>query len=223
MIRKLILLLTLLPLYTKAQEQLFSEFQLTKSFQLDKESTWSLTSTTTYKHLYDDISWNRLGAIIQISHRNKWWKTDGGINMNYTFDKKIDNYLEIRPWLGIRYDVLLTERITLLNNARIEYRKYFYDDIDNTTDYWRTRYRIAIEFSFPLEKQNYKLRSSYEWYTVQNAAPDRYANTNELGLRLSKKTNRNKSIAFSYFLEVTRNTIIFTKQKNHVLQLDFEF
>lgn len=103
----LLFMLSISPIALLGQEEkdeIFHEIEIAYTYV--NNTKWRGAAAANWKHIYDKTGWRRWGGDAYISRKIKFISIEAGLTSNYTFDKDIVNYWEIRPWLGIRSDWL---------------------------------------------------------------------------------------------------------------------
>ncbi|MCH5599307.1 hypothetical protein [Niabella ginsengisoli] len=123
----LFFMLVINPLALLAQEEekdeLFHEIEVAHSY-INNEK-WRGVVAANWKHIYDENGWRRWGGDAYISRKLKIFSFEAGVTASYTFDKDIVNYFEARPWIGLRTDFELGDRLALMQKFKTESRHFF--------------------------------------------------------------------------------------------------
>ncbi|WP_143955150.1 hypothetical protein [Robertkochia solimangrovi] len=206
-----------------AQEELFGEFELKKNFHQSEK--WTHTGVLNYKHIYNSIGWRRF-AIYAFTHRklNEMWILTGGLSVYYRFDREIENFIEVKPWIGIRMHVPITEDLVLLEHLRLEWRNFLLGEHQN---YFRTRFLVHLKYTFnrkPEENTFWNLQGGLEWYLLKDPIlRERYANSRKYTLRLSKHFTNGSAVIVGYDYEKFYNIEITNKVNGHTIFLGYQF
>ena len=102
-------------LIANAQSDVFHDISLEKI--LSDNSKWKTSGSLTWKHIYNEPKWRRWGATYTATRKLGIYGINGGLIANYTFDSGIVNYLEARPWLGIKLTNRVVDELYLSDRA----------------------------------------------------------------------------------------------------------
>ncbi|MFD2891212.1 hypothetical protein ACFS5J_04200 [Flavobacterium chuncheonense] len=142
----------------------------------------TVLSESNWMHNYSESRWHRLGFNVEVLRKLENWTFLGGLVNNYTFDEQIDNFYELRPWLGIALQTPITDKLFLKQRLRIENRNIFYGDKIKYQSILRTRFDVALEYNFPKSK----VRTDIEWFIRKDPAlSDRYNSRRSYRLQYS--------------------------------------
>jgi hypothetical protein len=218
-----VMLLRPVALFAQEKDEFFHEIEVAYTY-LNNEK-WRGVVAANWKHIYDEIGWRRWGGDAYISRKIKSIAIEAGLTANYTFDKDITNYLEIRPWFGLRSDLELTRRFLLMQKFKVENRNLLYNDRYKNETFLRSRYLLSLKYNFIKGREDWKLNPTGEWYFIgKKANAERFINSFELGLRLIKVFKNGHELALGYKIEsfkqseVTGNT-----GKGHIFILECGF
>jgi hypothetical protein len=202
-----------------AQTEVFHDF----SYQINIGDTneWNFDGEFEWKHLYGEEGWSRT-SFNMFAHKEFGVVTlFGGLKNNYTFDNDIVNFWELRPWLGFELENKLTPRLTLLQELKGEFRNFFFSD--NNYDFnFRTKYKIALEYPLKYleEEEDWIVTTEVEWYFLRNEEiNERFINSREYSLLLSKEIRNDKTLSFGLRLEEYTNNLINESDKAITLVL----
>lgn len=205
------------------EDEFFHELEITYPFL--KKEKWQGKASANWKHIYDEIGWRRWGIDATISRSIKFLRLEAGITANYTFDKEIINYTEVRPWIGIRSDLQLSERLLFMQKVKVESRQFFYEEVYANEQRIRSRLLLAMKYDLLDEREDWKLNPTGEWYFVgRNADAERFVNSVEFGLRLIKVFPNDHELAFGYKIESYKKSNVENNTKRgHIFVLEYGF
>lgn len=145
--------LSLIFLFTSnlyAQDEFFHEFSLDYTF-LEHEK-WETSGEVYWKNLYNSSGWRRWGVSLEGARKFDYFNLSGGLNANYTFNKIITNFFELRPWWAFNLNVPLIKGLDLRQRFRSEWRFFFEQGAETRDNYGRFRYRIAFDIALSEKK-----------------------------------------------------------------------
>lgn len=200
-IRILLLAFPLFSIKLSAQtDEVFTELEI--GYIYVNNEKWRGDAVAKWKHIYDEIGWRKWGAEAGISRKLKSISIEGGAALYYTFDKDITNYLEIRPWLGLRSDLDMGKRLLLIQKFKVENRNLLYDDRFRNESFLRSRYLLSFRYDFLKNRKDWKLNPAAEWYFIgKKADAERFVNSFEASLKVMKILKNENEIAVGYKLE----------------------
>ncbi|QPH39351.1 hypothetical protein [Pedobacter endophyticus] len=210
-----------------AQEEDKDEFfqEAEAAYTYVNNNKWRGAATANWKHLFDKYNWSRWGMDAYISRKMKFISLEAGITTYYTVDKKTANFLELRPWFGLRSDFELSNRLLLMQKFKIERRHFLYKD-DTFADMHttRTRFLLSLKYDFIKDREDWKLNPTSEWYFVsKNADAERFSNSVEFGLRLLKIFKNEHELAVGYKRESYKSEYISEDKHGHIFLLEYAF
>jgi hypothetical protein len=203
------------------QSELFQEIGVEKELGEFKELEFS--GKLVWKNLYGDPGWRRWGISFVGAKEIKKFKFLGGINGFYTFNSKITNFFELRPWMAADYDISLPADIVLKQRIRPEWRLFFNEEKVGREDHVRLRYRLNLDF--PIDKKDekfWKLRTSFEWYFTNPASYERFSNETDYGIFLIRGLKNDHVLSFGYLLEVFYD-VESEHVNGHIFSFDYTF
>ncbi|WP_103070160.1 DUF2490 domain-containing protein [Aquimarina sediminis] len=187
----------------KAQTEFFHEFEVTKELK-DTES-WNIQITGNWKHLYEEPSWRRLGISGLAIKKLQNWQLLGGMNTYYTFDKEIDNFIELKPYLGLALKTKIIERLDLKQQFKGEWRNFLFSEEIEDENYGRLRYKIGIEYLFKENEEipkEWKLVGTIEWYFLrEHLTKERFSNSREYSFKILHKLTNGQEIGLGFLYE----------------------
>ena len=186
---------------------------------------WRGVAAVNWKHLYDKAAWSRWGMDVYISRKVKFISLEAGLTAYYTFDERTVNFLELRPWFGLRSDFKLTNRLLLMQKFKIERRHFLYnDDTFEDMHTTRTRFLLSLKYDFIKDRADWKLNPTSEWYFIgKSADAERFSNSVEFGLRLIKVFKNNRELAIGYKRESYKSEYISEGKHGHIFLLEYAF
>lgn len=222
-LRKLLIVLSLLAgQQAIAQDELFHELYLEKRM-LDREQ-WEVQGEATWKHAYDDAPWGRWGVSMAGVRKIKKLGLLAGVNGYYTLNRKITDFVEVRPWLAATLQIPLTKRILLRQRLSYEWRFFFEADAPAQEDYRRLRYQVDFDISLSRESEHsWRIRPCFEWYFIRDPATfERFPNQRDYGVRFIKPLVHEHELSLGYKLEEFYNPAT-THGNGHVLSVGYSF
>ncbi len=203
------------------QSEVFHDFTLL--YEIKDTEKWYADSYIEWKQLYGDEGWRRWSIQGELQRKFGVIALGGGLKTNYTFDKSIVNFLEIRPFVSIELKNHLTEKLVFLQKLTGEFRNFWFND--DTTDFnFRTRYNIALEYPLKSNEnsEDWILSTELEWYLLRNKnINERYINSKEYSVLISKLIN-DMNLIFGLRYEDFSNTLRKEEDKaiTFILQLE---
>lgn len=224
--KKIITTLLLVSTYFSANAQEAFFYEIKTGINLLEKKTFSLEANANWKHVYDEIGWRRLGVAGMATKKLKNWSFYGGLSMFYTFNKNIDNYLEIRPQIGLGLTTPIVDRLTLNQRFLGEWRTYFYSGENKSENYTRSRYRILLNYIVVENKEKqtaWKIKPSVEWYFTKNTAyGERFAESRRYTLMLSHEFKNKDELSIGYRYE-NFIKLIEENEIGHLVLLEYSF
>lgn len=195
----LLAFLLLSPGRLQAQDEIFHELELEKV--LWENEKWELGARTSWKHIYDEIGWRRFGLEPGIIRNAGNWGFLGGVGTYYTFDKEIDNFWEVRPWVAIQYTFPIFRTISVKQRLRSEWRNFFQKGREGDVNYHRLRY--AIWFGFRLwDSERWSQQLGFENYFVDLPAVfERFPNERDYRLLFLYEMPNTHELSFGVKVE----------------------
>jgi len=200
--------------YASAQTEVFHDFSI--SYKLKDSQKWDVESELEWKHLYGEEAWSRTSLDVFATRKLGVISFIGGLKNNYTFDKNIVNFWEIRPWIGLELENKLTKKLIFKQELKGEFRNLFFND--NTYDFnFRTKFNAALEY--PLkeveeEEEDWILSTQIEWFFLRNEEiNERLINSREYSLLISKNIQNNRLLTVGIRLEEYSNNLINESEK----------
>lgn len=209
--------------FGQEKDEFFHEIEITRTYI--NNDKWRGVIAANWKHIYDEIGWRRWGADVYISRKIKTIAIESGMTVNYTFDKDIVNYWDVRPWLGIRSDLNLSERTFLMQKFKVESRNLYFEESYKNEHLLRSRYLLSLRYNLFKDKESWKLNPTTEWYFVDRQAnAERFVNSVEFGLRIIKVFENESELAFGYKMESFKKTNLSENSgRGHILVLEYGF
>jgi hypothetical protein len=208
--------------YISAQTEVFHDLSI--SHELKDGQKWKIDSELEWKHLYGEEGWSRTSIDFFATRELGVISFIGGLKNNYTFDNDIVNFWEIRPWIGVELENKLTKKLILKQELNGEFRNFFLND--DTYDFnFRTKFNVALEY--PLiekeEVEDWILSTEVEWFFLRNEEiNERFINSREYSLLISKKIQRHKLLTFGIRLEEYSNNLINESEKAITFVVEFD-
>lgn len=211
--------------FVRAQNEFFHDISVSKKMEHSKK--WNTVFNLNWKHIYNEIGWKRWGLEAKSLYQMNQWGLFGGIANYYTYDPEIDNYFELRPFVGISLKTNITKRIFFNQRFQSEWRNLFYGNHNLNNHNVRFRYRIGTDF--PITKEiitfsPWMIRIETEWYLLNNLNQrERYINSTEYSIMFLKTLKKEKELRFGYHLEKL-NKLFYSEEENaHTLFIEYEF
>jgi hypothetical protein len=209
----------------RAQNEFFHDIGVSKKIEHREE--WNTVFNLNWKHIYNEIGWKRWGLEAKTIYQMNQWGLFGGIANYYTFDPEIDNYFELRPFVGISLKTNITKRITFNQRFQSEWRNLFYGNHNLNSHNVRLRYRIGSDFKVTKENTTslpWIIRFESEWYLLNNLDQrERYINSTEYSMMFLKTLKKEKELRFGYRLEKLNKIFYSERENGHTLFVEFEF
>lgn len=204
------------------QDEFFHEAEV--GYTYINNTKWRGAAAANWKYIYDKTGWRRWGGDAYISRKLKFVSFEGGLTANYTFDKDIVNYFEVRPWIALRTDFELNPRLLLLQKFKTESRHFFHSDVHANEYRIRNRFLLSLKYNIIRNRTDWKLNATGEWYFVgRNADAERFSNSVEFGLRLIKVLKKERELIVGYKRESYKSEYISDKKHGHIFTLEYAF
>ncbi len=206
----LITLFTFLNVYLGiAQTEVFHDFAY--EFKIKDYEEWLVYGELEWKHLYGEEGWSRTSFDIKTEREAGVITFIGGLKNNYIFDKDIENYWEIRPWIGFELTNKLTKKLVLNQELKGEFRNFFFND-DEYDFNFRTKFKVGLEYPLKYieeeEEEDWIISTEVEWFFLRNEEiNERYINSREYSILMSKKINKNRLLTFGARFEEYSNNL----------------
>ncbi len=206
----LITLFTFLNVYLGiAQTEVFHDFSY--EFKIKDYEEWLVYGELEWKHLYGEEGWSRTSFDIKTEREAGVITFIGGLKNNYIFDKDIENYWEIRPWIGFELTNKLTKKLVLNQELKGEFRNFFFND-DEYDFNFRTKFKVGLEYPLKYieeeEEEDWIISTEVEWFFLRNEEiNERYINSREYSILMSKKINKNRLLTFGARFEEYSNNL----------------
>lgn len=179
------------------QNDFFSTVGASKRKLVSEKLSYSIAAD--WKHIYNEVAWDRIGTSGEVDYQQNFWTLEAGGVVQYTFDKQISNYIELRPWAGIRLENKIIPDLSFVQEARIEWRNFLFRDAQDD-NYIRTT--LEASFNYNLDKiglNNWLLNTGYVWYFLKNPAlGERFANSQEFMMNFRKRGRHSFLIGYKY-------------------------
>jgi len=205
-----------------AQTEYFHELRIDHTL-LEKEK-WELAGEVNWKNLYNEPGWRRWGMSFEAVHQLNKFQLIGGGNVFYTFNRKITNFFELRPWWSAQVNIPLFRSISFRHRLRSEWR-FFFNEGDNQRDnYGRIRYQGALDVPLSTkEDRSWTIRPLFEWFFIRNPAEfERFSNERNYGLFLLHELTHKRRISFGYRYE-TFYQIEGDHETGHIFIVSYSF
>lgn len=150
---------------------------------------------------------------------DKNWKMFLGLLNNYRFDNILGDFYELRPSLGVNFNLPITSNFSIGQRGMVESRNFFISEHDH---YFRTRLRTELFYTF--KNSSWEIFTGFEWYFLRDPnANERFSNSREFNLGLRKKTKNNHTLGISYLREIflARSNNFGTKANTFLLYYEF--
>lgn len=186
-----------------SQTEYFHEIEIGTEV-LEKE-IFALEVNASWKHIYDEIGWRRWGINAMAIKDVKNWTFYGGLTTFYTFNKNIDNFLELRPQVGLGLKTEITDKFFMNQRLLGEWRTFYYSGENEEENYTRTRYRLMLNYIISENEEKataWKIKPSIEWYFTKNVAiGERFAQSREYTFKLIRGFKNKHELGIGYRLE----------------------
>jgi len=179
-----------------SQENYFGDVAFLKEWS--KSPKWNHFVYGHLKHFFDEEEgWYRFGASYTANRNAGNWGLQGGLVTEFTFDNRIEDFWELRPWLGVSLTNKISQKMRLIQFFKFEWRNLFFAE-DKTKITTRTRYKLMPIYNFD---NNWSVYTSYEWYILPNKnLGARFVNSREWNLGVTKRFKK-LSINLNYTRE----------------------
>ncbi len=178
--------------------------EIVADFDLYKSENTHIYDEVDWTFQYNDKFWSSFSNDIRLTTPFGNWYPFIGFNVRYVYQKNIEaeNYLELRPWMGMEYRNFILPNLSFMERMRIEVRNFkYFRDIPIET-YGRVRNKVQLEWYFYRSKKNksaWTISSSYEWYFLQAPAYDeQFSNSREFKTGLNWRMKRGYKLTFQY-------------------------
>ncbi len=220
--KPLVILFTLTSHQAISQHEFFHELFLEKT--LIENDEWGLEVEASWKHVYEEPKWRRWGVSLVGTREMNNFSVLSGVNGFYTFNKKITNFFELRPWAALEYKIPLVAGIALRQRLRYEWRFFFSAEDNTREDYSRLRYQLGFDIPLSRESEStWKIRPFFEWYFIRDPATfERFSNERDYGFRLIKELENEHELKIGYQFEEFYNTEV-EKSNGHTILLGYSF
>ncbi|WP_285655906.1 DUF2490 domain-containing protein [Allomuricauda sp. NBRC 101325] len=201
-----------------AQENFFGDIGVTKN--LTSSTEWNQSVYGHFKHFFSEDGWYRFGASYTLTRNVKNWGIQAGLLTERTFDDSIDNYWEIRPWVGLTLSNDISSKLKFQQFFKFEWRNLlFAGDLENQST-TRTRYKIMPVYDVG---NNWSVYTSYEWYIQPNTdLGARFINSREWNLGFNKKMEK-FTLNFNYTRERFNEVVLSDATKGNTFSITFIF
>lgn len=218
-------LITLVCINAKAQSEFFHEIEIgtkvleKESFKIDVNASW--------KHLYDEIGWRRWGINTKVVKEMNNWTLNAGLATYYTFHKEINNFIEVRPYIGIGLKTKILNNLLFKQQLRTEWRTFFYSGDSSNENYFRPRYKIGLDFKINEKEETqegWRLVTNIEWYFNKDTATgERFAQSREYGFTIIRELKNEHEIGLGYKLEKFSKLIHNDHENGQIMMLAYRF
>lgn len=211
------------------ENQFFSEISAT--YKVKETYNWLYKATPYWKHIYDEVGWRRIGFNFEADRKLSVWTLMGGVENSYTFNPEIENYFELRPWLGVGLKTQISNRFAFRQQLKGEWRNlifssdYEYEKKDRS--YGRARYLIGFDILMAenLVKNNDLNLSIYnEWFYLKSASTgESFANSRLFGFKLGYDFSKERRIILGYKVENFLANSNTPDRKGHTVFVEYIF
>lgn len=208
-----------------SQNEFFHEISVAKT--LSETEKWDISAEANWKHIYDEVGWRRAGIDFEFERELQVLKFSTGASTYYTFNKKIQNFWEFRPWiaLGLRTD--LFRRISFLQRIRAEWRNFRGENVSDNYD--RIRYRLILDYAARESTEKpLNLQVASEWYFFDKPTiVERFPRFRDFSIRVIKGFPNMHRLILGYkiefFLDETDETVGAEGGNGHLVMIGYEF
>ncbi len=198
--------------FVSSQTEIFHDFAY--EFKVTKSEEWGLNGELEWKHLYGEEGWSRASFDLKTRKELGVLELIGGLKNNYTFDNNIENFWEIRPWIGVELENKLSSKLLLTQELKGEFRNFFFKDSEYDFNF-RTKFKIGLEYPLKSieteEKEAYEdwiLATEVEWFFFSyEEINERFINSREYSILVSKKVFENRILSFGFRYEEYSNNL----------------
>lgn len=221
----IICLIVLFGLNTNAQSEFFHEIEIGTQV-LEKES-FNIDVTASWKHLYDEVGWRRWGVNTKVTKKTNNWSLNGGLAIYFTFHKEIDNFLEVRPYIGIGLKTRISDKLDFKQRIRTEWRNFIYSGDSDNENYLRPRYKIGLDYLLSENEETHegwKLVTDFEWYfNKDTASGERFAQSREFGFKIIRELKNKHEIGLGYKYEKLTKLFHNHEENGNIIVLEYRF
>lgn len=208
-----------------AQTEFFHEISLSKTlYSQDKKTIYTIMPS--WKHIYDDIGWRKWSLLGQVKRQYNNWYIGGGFGGFYTFDKDIQNNLELRPFAVVSLKNAIINKMMLTQSLKYEWRYFIYSNKEYNFNTSRLRYNLNIVTVIHenLErKTNWKLRNEVEWYLLKsNNIRERFINSTEYALMFLREIGK-VEWGIGYRIERFNRNFLVDDPNGHTVVVEVNF
>ncbi len=188
--------------YAQNRNVTFHEF--VADFDLYKSETTHIYNEVDWTFRYRGGFWSSLSNDIRLTTPIGDWMPYVGCNVRYVYQTELNaqNYLEVRPWMGIEYRRYLIPDLSFMERMRIELRNFNYFSNRPREVYGRVRNKVNLEWYFFRSRKNnssWTINTSYEWYFLRSPAYDeQYSNSREFKTGINWRMKKGYKLTFLY-------------------------
>ncbi len=200
-----VIALALFLISQNVHSQLFlSKLKTTKTYY--KNEKWQFRVGLGIKWLYDTPRWTRIELDGLAQYRlDKSWNLLGGLDNLYRFEESNEDFLEIRPWIGITLQTPIRNWLVFKQRFKGELRNFIYTEgnLDNET-VWRPRYRALLDYNLKERspKRKWTLSGGIEWYIAEDfASGESFPSSQEYIIQVQCKFANQSVVSIWYTLE----------------------
>lgn len=213
---------------TTDNSTIFGEFDL--SHTIRHNDKWKHELSGSFKNFFSNKEWTRVGVNWRSTRNLGQWAVDGGIQTNFTFDKVLSDYYEIRPSVSLNLTTPVLNRLDFKQRMRFEWRNTIHraDSLDNSST--RVRYRIQPTYRFKDNlnrswiRRGWTIASSTEWYFISKKnIEQRFNNSLDINTTITKEINDKHSLSLEYSHEKYNKVFNPDKIGGNTVQITYTF
>ena len=210
----------IIPFASFGQEYFFSNLTIGKNF---RKNQCTYNTSGVWKHIYNDTEWSRISAKAKIDYNYKSWQLISGLTVLNTFDSEIVNSIELRPWLGINLKNTIIEDLQLEQEARLEWRSFFYQN-KHHANYIRTTFDLGLNYNLDkIKLRSYSIQVGFIWYFIKSPIlGERYADSREFRFLLNRSFTNGK-LTLGYKHEKFKPIVSRLSNEFHTLEISYLF
>ncbi len=177
------------------------------------KSSWMAQMEARYNHLISGGPiWREFGIQPSIEYfPDNNFDLFGGILFTFTEQTEDSNSEELRPFLGVRWNIIKPERRVYLR-TQLKYESRFFKDVSDNTTSKSNRIRLRLDLTVPITQKSYNMdKDLYSMLRIeyfQNFDEDvkeRFWNRGRVYAGLGYRFDYNWRLEFSYIYQASRD------------------
>jgi hypothetical protein len=186
-----------------AQNVHYLELSANPAVKLNEK--WNVEVSTGWKHLFEEPDWSRANVGGTFYYTYNSWRLISGYNMFYTYQQHFENYLELRPFVGIMLTTPVIKPLQFRQRYLLEWRNLLYKDNTSNESMIRGRYKMELIYAVFKNEQRQKeiaILGSIEAYMISvSGKKERYASSWEYTIKPRYTYSDRTEITIGYTLE----------------------